>query len=81
MLSSFATAETNEQTEVRIVVPAEVPHDARISIEDLENTDVDELDMDIPSKETRKTAREWDQGPLKKTDRDWDSRAREKEHG
>ena len=36
-----STAETNEQTKVRMVVPLEVPHDTRICIEDL--VDIDEL--------------------------------------
>ena len=46
LLSSFATAETNEQTEVRIVEPLEAPHDTRICIEDLVDTDIDESDID-----------------------------------
>ena len=52
--SSSATVEMNaqtkkrqtmispEQTEVRIVVPSEVPHDMRICIEDLVDTDIDD---------------------------------------
>ena len=43
---SFATAETNEQMKVRIVVPLEVPHDTRICNEDLSDTDIDESDLD-----------------------------------
>ena len=43
MLSSFASTETNEQTEVRIVVPPEVPHDTRICIEDLVDMEIDQL--------------------------------------
>jgi len=47
VVSSFAkSTKTNEQTKVRVVVPAEVPHDTRICIEDLVNTDVDESDVD-----------------------------------
>ena len=55
MLSSSATAEMNaqtkkrqtvispEQTEVRIVVPPEVPHDMRICIEDFVDIEIDQL--------------------------------------
>ena len=46
MLSSFASTEMNEQTEVGIVEPPEVPHDTRICIEDLVDTDIDESDID-----------------------------------
>jgi len=47
VLSSFARLDkTNEQTKVRVVVPPEVPHDARISIEDLVDTEFDEPDVD-----------------------------------
>ena len=35
-----------EQTEVRTVLPPEVPHDTRICIEDLADTDTDESDSD-----------------------------------
>ena len=35
-----------EQTEVRIVVPPEVPHDMRICIEDLVDTEIDQLKDD-----------------------------------
>ena len=59
MRSSFATAETNEKTEVRIVVPAEVPHDTRTIIEELVYTDADESDMDIhQSKENEKKGKQ-----------------------
>ena len=55
MLSSFAsTAETNEQTKVRIVVPPEVPHDTRICIEDLVAM---EIDQSKDNEKERKTAR------------------------
>ena len=57
-----STAETNEQTKVRIVVPLEVPHDTRICIEDL--VDIDELRETKensqgmgPKKPKKKTAR------------------------
>ena len=55
MLSSSATAEMNaqtkkrqtvispEQTEVRITVPPEVPHDMRTCIEDFVNIEIDQL--------------------------------------
>ena len=44
--SSFAKPnKTNEQTDVKIVVPLEVPRDTRISIEDLVYTDI-ESDID-----------------------------------
>ena len=43
VLSSFATADTNEQTEVRIVVPPKVPHDTRFCIEDLVDVEIDQL--------------------------------------
>ena len=47
MPSSFAkSTKTNEQTKVKIRVPPEVPHDTRICIEDLVDTDVDEPDVD-----------------------------------
>ena len=47
VLCSFAkSTKTNEQKKVRFVVPPEVPHDARISIEDLVYTDIDESDVD-----------------------------------
>ena len=47
VLSSFAkSTKTNEQKKVRVVVPAEVPDDTRICIEDLVNTDFDESDVD-----------------------------------
>ena len=47
VLSSFAkSTKTNEQKKVRVVVPAEVPHDTRICVEDLVNTDFDESDVD-----------------------------------
>ena len=97
MLSSFATAETNEQTKVKIRVPAEVPRDTGISIEDLVYTDVDESDVEIhQSKENEKKAKQpgtGTQGPLnkqtgngtqepkKKTARNRDPITREKEHG
>ena len=35
-----------EQTEVRTVAPPEIPHDTRICIEDLVDTDIDESDID-----------------------------------
>ena len=37
---------TNEQKKVRVVAPAEVPHDTRICIADLVDTDFDESDVD-----------------------------------
>ena len=46
MLSSIATTETNEQKEVRIVVPPEEPHDTRICIEDLVDMEIDQLKDD-----------------------------------
>ena len=78
VLSSFATAETKEQKKVKIVVPPEGPHDARISIEDLVYTDADESDMYIhQSKENEKKAKQPKNGtqePKKKTARDRDPR-------
>ena len=47
MPSSFAkSTKTNEQTKVKIRVPPDIPHDTRICIEDLVDTDVDEPDVD-----------------------------------
>ena len=47
MPSSFAKSDkTNGQTKVRVVIPSEVPHDTRMYIEDLVNTNVDESDVD-----------------------------------
>ena len=67
VLSSFATAGTGEQTKVKIWVPAEVPRDTRICIED-----VNESDMDIhQSKENEKKGKQpgtGTQGPVKKID-------------
>ena len=45
MPSSFAD-KTKEQKKVGVVAPAEVPHDTRICIEDLVDTDFDESDVD-----------------------------------
>ena len=42
VLSSFAMVETHEQTEVRIVLPPEVPHDTRICVEDLVDMEIDQ---------------------------------------
>ena len=45
MPSSFAKSKkTNEQTKTKMVVPAEVPHDTRLCIED--HIDIDESDVD-----------------------------------
>ena len=66
-----STAETNEQTKVRVVVPLEVPHDTRICIEDL--VDIDELRERKensqgmgPKNPRRKQPGFGTQGPLKK---------------
>ena len=58
VLSSFAKPDkTNEQTEVRIVVPAEVPRDVTISIDDL--ADADESDIEIDqSKDNEKKVKQ-----------------------
>ena len=75
VLSSFAKPDkTNEQAEVRIVAPAEVPHDTRICIEDV-------ADMDIhQSKDNEKKGKQPGNGtqePKKKTAKDRDPRTRE----
>ena len=46
------------EKKVRAVVPAEVPNDTRICIEDLVDTDFDESDVDELRAEKKKTARE-----------------------
>ena len=81
VLSSFAKPDkTNEQTEVRIVVPAEVPRDARISIEDL--ADVDESDIEIDqSKDNEKKVKQpgaRTQEPVKQPARGWDPKTLER---
>ena len=61
VLSSFAkSTKTNEQKKVRVVVPAEVPHDMRKCIEDLVDTNFDESDVEELRAEKKKTARDWD---------------------
>ena len=80
--SSFAkSTKTNEQRKVRVVVPTEVPHHARVSIEDL--ADIDESDSDElrgvsqQSKEIEKKAKQPGNGtqePKKKTALDRDPR-------
>ena len=45
---------------MRGVVPAEVPHDTRICIEDLVDTNFDESDVGELRAEKKKTDREWD---------------------
>ena len=75
LLSSFATAETNEQTEVRIVEPLEAPHDTRICIEDLVDTDIDESDIDeLRDEKKRKQPGNGTQEQMKKTAKDRDPR-------
>ena len=72
VLSSFAKPDkTNEQTKVRVALPPEVPHDARICIEDL--LDIDE------SKDNEKKGKQPGNGtqePKKKTARDVNPRTR-----
>ena len=45
---------------MRGVVPAEVPHDTRICIEDFVDTNFDESDVGELRAEKKKTDREWD---------------------
>ena len=92
VLSSFATAETNEQTKVKIRVPAEVPRDTRICIEDVDESDIvidqskeHEKKGKQPGTGTQeplnKQTRTGTQEPKKKTARDRDPRTCEKGHG
>ena len=73
MLSSSATAETNEQTKERTVVPLEVPHDTRICIEDLVDMEIDQLRDD---EKKGKQPGDGTQEPQKKTAMDRDPRTR-----
>ena len=82
MPSSFAKwTKTNEQRTVIVVVPAEVPHDARMNIKDL--ADIDESDRDElrgiaqESQENEKKGKQLGNGtqePKKKTATDGDPR-------
>ena len=81
MLSSFAKPDkTNEQTKRSTVVPLEVPHDTRICIEDLVDTNFDESDVDeLRDEKKAKQSRAGTQEPVKKqTARRWDPRALER---
>ena len=75
-LSSFATVEMDaqtkkrqrvispEQTEVRIVVPPEVPHDTRICIEDFVDMDIDQLKE---KRKVREATRRTEDNPQKQS--------------
>ena len=72
VLSSFATAETNEQMEEKKVT-LEVPHDTRICIEDLVDMEIDQLRDD---EKKGKQPGDGTQEPKKKTAMDRDPRTR-----
>ena len=75
VLSSFARPDkTNERTEVRTVVPPEVPHDTRICVEDSVDMEIDQLKDD---ENKGKQPGNGTQEPMKKTARDRDPRTRE----
>ena len=70
VLSSFATTETNEQTKVKIRVPAEVPLDTRICVEDVDESEIDidqskdnEKKGKQPGNGTQEPKKENSQGP------------------
>ena len=65
MPSSFA--KSTEQTKVRVVVPPEVPHDTKICIEDLVDTNFDESDVEnLRDEKKLKQPGAGTQEPLKK---------------
>ena len=68
VLSSFAKPDkTNEQTKRIMVAPLEIPHDTRICIEDLVDTNFDESDVDeLRDEKKAKQSRARTQEPVKK---------------